>query len=146
VEARLGPVQPLDPHVIGKQRVQTTMKIARAPGVGGLERDLLANGVDTGIGSPGGEDAPLGRQEAGERALHLTLDGAFLRLELPASERRAIVMDCRAETSQRKVRHGEKLRRRHDGRKARRRVGNGAGPGELRDWPGAYCISVLSLS
>ena len=111
------------------------MKISRTPGVRGLERDLLANGVDAGISAPGGEDAPLGDQEAGECALHLTLDGAPLGLELPATERRAIVVECRAETSQRKVRHGGKLRRRPDGRKARRRVGNGAGPGELRDCP-----------
>ena len=111
------------------------MKIARAPGVRGFERDFLANGVDAGIGTPGGEDAPLGRHQSGERALHLTLDGALLGLELPATERRAIVVECRAETSQRKVRHGGKLRRRPDGRKARLRVGNGAGPGELRDCP-----------
>ena len=62
MEIRLGPVQLLDPHIIGKPSVETVMKIARTPGVRGLERDLLANGVDAGIGTPGGEDAPLGRQ------------------------------------------------------------------------------------
>jgi hypothetical protein len=135
VEIRLGPVQLLDPRVIGKQRVETAMKIDRAPGVRGLERDLLANGVDARIGAAGGEDSPLGDQEARECVLHLTLDGAPLALELPATERRAIVVDCRAESSLRKVRHGGKLRRRPDGRKARRRVGNGAGPGGLRGCP-----------
>jgi len=64
VEIRLCPVQPLDPHIIGKPSVETAMKIPRTPGARCLERDLLANGVDAGIGTPGGEDAPLGRQEA----------------------------------------------------------------------------------
>ena len=71
----------------------------------------LAGRVYAGIGPPGTDHGAGGACEPAQRRLQLTLDGPLVRLELPTTEVRPVVVEGQKQAILRGF-HGEKVDRR----------------------------------